>query len=68
MADELHSWNHGLITLGDFNIEKAGAPTYEAFVSRGLYVPPDLQGIPRTIFKKPIRSTTNSLGLKMNWL
>lgn len=51
-ADELHSWNHSLITLGDFNIEKAGDPTYEAFVSKGLYVPPDLQDIPRTIFKE----------------
>ncbi|WP_217698092.1 endonuclease/exonuclease/phosphatase family protein [Parapedobacter luteus] len=51
-ADELHSWNHSLITLGDFNIAKAGDPTYEAFVSKGLHVPADLQDIDRTIFKK----------------
>ncbi len=51
-ARELHNWNHSLITLGDFNIVKAGDPTYEAFVSRGLYVPDDLQDIDRTVFKK----------------
>jgi len=51
-ADELHSWDHSLITLGDFNIIKKGDPTYEAFVSRGLHVPDDLQDIDRTVFKK----------------
>lgn len=51
-ADELHGWNHSLITLGDFNIVKAGDPTYEAFISRGLHVPADLQDIDRTVFKK----------------
>ena len=51
-ADELHEWKHSLITLGDFNIVKAGDPTYEAFISRGLHVPADLQDIDRTVFKK----------------
>ncbi len=51
-ADELHKWKHSLITLGDFNINKAGDPTYEAFVSRGLHIPDDLQDIDRTVFKK----------------
>ncbi|WP_257668994.1 endonuclease/exonuclease/phosphatase family protein [Parapedobacter tibetensis] len=51
-ADDLHKWNHSLITLGDFNIVKAGDPTYEAFISRGLHVPDDLQDIDRTVFKK----------------
>jgi endonuclease/exonuclease/phosphatase family metal-dependent hydrolase len=51
-ADELHGWQHSLITLGDFNIVKRGDPTYEAFVSRGLHVPDDLQDIDRTVFKK----------------
>ncbi len=50
-AKELNNWNHSLIVLGDFNIEKHGDPTYEAFTSTGLTVPPELQGIPRTIFK-----------------
>ena len=51
-ANELHSWNHSLITLGDFNIDKKGDATYEAFISKGLYIPPDLQEIDRTVFKK----------------
>ncbi|WP_194973103.1 endonuclease/exonuclease/phosphatase family protein [Aquiflexum lacus] len=51
-AKELNSWSHSLITLGDFNVVKNGDPTYEAFVSSGLYVPDDLQEIDRTIFKK----------------
>lgn len=51
-AKDLNSWNHSLITLGDFNIVKTGDPTYEAFVSSGLYVPDDLHEIDRTIFKK----------------
>ncbi|HEX5168685.1 MAG TPA: endonuclease/exonuclease/phosphatase family protein [Cyclobacteriaceae bacterium] len=50
-AKELHSWDHSLIVLGDFNIEKIGDPTYEAFTSTGLTVPAELQNIPRTIFK-----------------
>jgi Endonuclease/Exonuclease/phosphatase family. len=50
-ATELHSWNHSLITLGDFNIVKNGDPTYEAFISQGLHVPHDLQKINRTVFK-----------------
>jgi endonuclease/exonuclease/phosphatase family metal-dependent hydrolase len=51
-ALDLNSWGHSLITLGDFNIVKNGDPTYEAFVSSGLFVPDDLQEIDRTIFKK----------------
>jgi endonuclease/exonuclease/phosphatase family metal-dependent hydrolase len=43
-------WNHNLIALGDFNIDRRGDPNYEAFVSRGLSVPDELQGLPRTIF------------------
>lgn len=51
-AKDLNSWSHSLVTLGDFNIVKSGDPTYEAFVSSGLFVPDDLQEIDRTIFKK----------------
>lgn len=51
-STELNSWNHSLITLGDFNIVRKGDPTYDAFVSTGLHVPEDLQDIDRTVFKK----------------
>jgi endonuclease/exonuclease/phosphatase family metal-dependent hydrolase len=51
-AKNLSTWNHSLITLGDFNVVKEGDPTYDAFVSTGLHVPDDFQHIDRTIFKK----------------
>lgn len=50
-AKELHGWDHSLITLGDFNIDKKGDPLYDAFTSTGLTVPDALQNFPRTIFK-----------------
>jgi endonuclease/exonuclease/phosphatase family metal-dependent hydrolase len=43
-------WNHNLIVLGDFNIDRKGDPNYEVFVSTGLTVPAELEGLPRTIF------------------
>jgi endonuclease/exonuclease/phosphatase family metal-dependent hydrolase len=48
--NELNS-NHNLITLGDFNIDREGDAMYKAFISTGLSVPKDLEGLPRTIFK-----------------
>jgi endonuclease/exonuclease/phosphatase family metal-dependent hydrolase len=32
-AEREFSWNHNLITLGDFNIDRAGDPLFEAFTS-----------------------------------
>lgn len=51
-AEQLGSWNHNLIVLGDFNIDRVGDPLYEAFVSTGLSTPPALDSLPRTIFKE----------------
>lgn len=51
-AVELDSWNHSLITLGDFNLERGKDPTLQAFISTGLHIPPDLDPHARTIFKK----------------
>lgn len=50
-AKELNDWDHSLIVLGDFNIDKSGDPLYRAFVSTGLHVPDQLKNFPRTIFK-----------------
>ncbi len=52
-ATDLHSWDHNLIALGDFNIDRKDDPLYQAFTSRGLKPPPELEGLPRTIFDKP---------------
>lgn len=47
---ELKSWGHSLITLGDFNIDRKADMAYQAFVSKGLYVPEDMSDFSRTIF------------------
>lgn len=52
-AAEVANWGHNLIALGDFNIDRAGDPLFEAFTSTGLAPPPGLNEVPRTIFDKP---------------
>lgn len=52
-ASSLYDWDHNLIALGDFNIDRKGDALYQAFTSTGLTVPPDLNAAPRTIFTKP---------------
>lgn len=54
-AKNINSWNHNLIALGDFNIDRKGDKLYDAFVSTGLYIPEDLHEVPRTIFSDPRR-------------
>lgn len=49
-ARDANSWDHNLIALGDFNIDRLGDPRYEAFTSTGLTVPSELHEVPRTIF------------------
>jgi len=48
-----YNFNHNLIALGDFNIDRDNDELYNAFISTGLDVPEDLRGLPRTIFKTP---------------
>jgi hypothetical protein len=49
----VNSWDHNLITLGDFNIDRKGDALHDAFISTGLEIPADLQDVPRTIFSDP---------------
>lgn len=49
-ADRRNDWNDNLLVLGDFNIDRYGNPLYEAFVETGLFPPPELNKLPRTIF------------------
>lgn len=49
-ARDINAWDHNLIGLGDFNIDRRGDERYEAFTSTGLHVPEDLHRVPRTIF------------------
>lgn len=49
-AEQEFGWDHNLIALGDFNIDRVGDPLFEAFTSTGLVPAPQLAGLPRTIF------------------
>jgi endonuclease/exonuclease/phosphatase family metal-dependent hydrolase len=49
-ARDVNGWDHNLIALGDFNIDRRGDPLHDAFVSTGLDIPDELQDAPRTIF------------------
>lgn len=52
-AEREFGWDHNLIALGDFNVDRSADPTFEAFTSTGLTPAPPLDGLPRTIFDKP---------------
>jgi hypothetical protein len=49
-SDELASWGHNLIALGDFNIDRKDDEAFKAFTSTGLRAPKELDAVPRTIF------------------
>ncbi len=60
IADWMRDWarrsnrfHHNLLTLGDFNIDRAGSPLFDAFTSAGLSVPDQLSNLPRTVFDDP---------------
>lgn len=52
-AESEYGWNHNVICLGDFNIDRDGDPLYQAFTSTGLSPAEPLKGLPRTIFDQP---------------
>jgi len=49
-VDRRNDWNDNLLVLGDFNIDRYGNPLYNAFIETGLFPPPELNRLPRTIF------------------
>jgi endonuclease/exonuclease/phosphatase family metal-dependent hydrolase len=52
-AASMNRYHHDLIVLGDFNIDRAGDPAYQAFAATGLTVPAALIDAPRTVFSDP---------------
>lgn len=50
MASDVNRWDHNVIGLGDFNIDRIHDPLYQAFTSTGLRVPQELHQVPRTLF------------------
>jgi endonuclease/exonuclease/phosphatase family metal-dependent hydrolase len=53
-ASDINAYDHNLIALGDFNIDKRGDLLDKTFLAEGLHVPPALQaeGATRSIFNK----------------
>jgi len=49
-AKSINAWDHNLIALGDFNIDRKGDDLYDAFTATGLRAPIELDNAPRTIF------------------
>ncbi len=49
-ARRSNRWHHNLLCLGDFNIDRAGSPLYDAFTRDGLTIPDVLLNLPRSIF------------------
>jgi len=52
-AKDVNGWDHNLVVLGDFNIDRRGDALYQAFTSSGLVVPDDLHRVPRTLWSDP---------------
>jgi endonuclease/exonuclease/phosphatase family metal-dependent hydrolase len=57
-AEEILEYRQNLIVLGDFNIDRRDDPNWQAFTASGLRPPPELDGLPRTIFDDPARPDT----------
>lgn len=58
-AKRTTDWEQNFIVLGDFNIDRDGDPLYQAFVSTGLTVAPQLARLPRTLTDKPASGKMN---------
>ena len=66
-AEREDDYGHNLICLGDFNIDRADDPQYQAFTSTGLEPADDHAGLPRTIFSKPDRPDLDSFYDQIAW-
>lgn len=66
-ARDINSWDHNLIALGDFNIDRKDDERYKAFTSTGLTVPEDLHDVPRTLFSDPDDPTKGNFYDQIAW-
>jgi endonuclease/exonuclease/phosphatase family metal-dependent hydrolase len=66
-AEDTTAWDHNLIALGDFNIDRNDDPLYQAFTSTGLHTPDDMDAIPRTIFGNPDEPETGKFYDQIAW-
>lgn len=66
-ARDVDAWDHSLIVLGDFNIDRRGDELYQVFTSTGLKVPDDLATVPRTLFSDPGQPDTSKFYDQIAW-
>lgn len=66
-AKDVNAWDHNLIALGDFNIDRKGDPLYDAFTSTGLHTPEELDNVPRTISAVPGKPDKNKFYDQIAW-
>ncbi len=66
-AKDVNAYDHNLIALGDFNIDRKDDELYKAFTSTGLYVHEDLTKVPRTIFADPEKPDLESYFDQIAW-
>src|SRR5215210_8239055 len=66
-ARDINGWDHNLIALGDFNIDRRGDPLHDAFVSTGLDIPDELKDAPSTIFSDPQKPELNKFYDQIAW-
>ncbi|MCB9762359.1 MAG: endonuclease/exonuclease/phosphatase family protein [Alphaproteobacteria bacterium] len=66
-ASRVNAWDHNLIALGDFNIDRQDDPNYQAFTSTGLRPAPGLVNVPRSIFDDPSKPDTLKFYDQIAW-
>ena len=66
-ARNAYEGESNLIALGDFNIDRQGDALYQAFTSTGLFIPEDLQRVPRTLFSDPVHPNLDKFYDQIAW-
>ncbi|MGH1366636.1 MAG: endonuclease/exonuclease/phosphatase family protein [Calditrichia bacterium] len=66
-AKDINAWDHNLIALGDFNIDRIDDQLYKAFTSTGLTVPKALHQVPRSIFHRPGKGPKDKFYDQIAW-
>lgn len=66
-ASRTNRFHHDLLVLGDFNLDRADSPLFQAFTSRGLHVPDVLMDQPRTVFDDPGDSDDDNFYDQIAW-
>jgi len=66
-ASSINAWDHNLISLGDFNIDRRGDALYDAFTSTGLHIPDKLHTVPPTIFSDPLHPDREKFYDQIAW-